>query len=402
MAPDPSPTDPTEPTDPSDVPDVVPSDRSRADEESVNHESVSHVISGPGMLLSVVPQLLGFHPERSLVFVLLAGRRVVATARYDLPNREELAMVWPSLSAVVAQAGADAALLVGYAASDAASDADSDVDSLLVRCAATAPVPVLDVSRVDAGRWWSLTCTDPTCCPPGAVIPDHESRGRPHELSVPLAVLAGSAVAPSRRSLAEALAPAPAAVRARVAAHLDHLTRSSSDSSADSSSGAWSAADRYAVLDQARRDRLARPVPVTELDAARLLHALTNPTTPTGTTGTTGASDTAVRDACCGWTDQDAAWWLWMDLMPLAPASHVPVVASLIAVAAYSRGDGAMAVIAAQHALDAAPDYALAQLLLDLAQVAIAPDTFNAGLRRAAANALTTLLNAPGLTADDG
>ena len=43
-------------------------------------------LTGPADLLVAVPYLLGFHPRESPVLVVLAGRRLIATARIALAD----------------------------------------------------------------------------------------------------------------------------------------------------------------------------------------------------------------------------------------------------------------------------------------------------------------------------
>jgi len=110
----------------------------------------------------------------------------------------------------------------------------------------------------------------------------------------------------------------------------------------------------YTQLDRSRQERVDGPVQLNEMRGAFLLHCL---------------SHRDVRDACCSWGDP--AWRLWLDLMPLAPPSHVPTVACLIGIHAYQHGDGAMAIVAAQHALTTDPTYSFGELIIELTQTAI-------------------------------
>lgn len=119
------------------------------------------------------------------------------------------------------------------------------------------------------------------------------------------------------------------------------------------------------VMDEVLVGVVERPVPPEPTDAARFLAALRS---------------TAVRDACLLWAD-DAAWWLWTDLAPLAPPTWRAPVLTLIAAAACRRGDGVTSMAALAHALTDDPAYLLAQLMHQVITLGIPPDTWNDGLR---------------------
>src|SRR5262245_62608422 len=50
-------------------------------------------VRNPGDLIEAIPYLLGFHPRDSLVIVGLAGTRVSITARVDLDDLRDAAML---------------------------------------------------------------------------------------------------------------------------------------------------------------------------------------------------------------------------------------------------------------------------------------------------------------------
>jgi Domain of unknown function (DUF4192) len=112
-------------------------------------------ISGPTDLIALVPYLLGFTPAESVVLVDLAARRIAITARTDLAAGE------PALTAAMAVVKeCDDLLLVAYT--------EHQLPHWLQ------PLPACrDALVITAGRWRSLTCADPRCCPPtGAPLPD--------------------------------------------------------------------------------------------------------------------------------------------------------------------------------------------------------------------------------------
>lgn len=117
-------------------------------------------ISSPAHFLSLVPNLLGFRPTRSLVAVPLSRGRSLGALRVDLPPDDDLDTCERLASSVVGLvcrvADADAMIAVIY------SDA-SAVDALphrrlaeaLSRCSDTCGLPVTDVLTVAADGWGS-------------------------------------------------------------------------------------------------------------------------------------------------------------------------------------------------------------------------------------------------------
>ena len=81
-----------------------------------------------------------------------------------------------------------------------------------------------------------------------------------------------------------------------------------------------------------------------------------------------GLRDGEVRDRALMLalgSDAAAAEQLWTDCTRRVPAPLDAAPATLLAVSAWLRGDGAMANVALQRALDSRPTYTLARLLAD-------------------------------------
>jgi hypothetical protein len=298
-------------------------------------------LTGPGQLVAVLPYLLGFLPPvGSLTVVAFRGRRVVLVTRTDLPapgaldQPDTAQRLWGHQGRHLAEVDAETITIVGHT--------DSSREDDLHQVADHAPLPVQDLIRTMGHRWWSLDCPAPTTC--------HQNACRPWGDTVPddpglaaVLIAHGAGIPGTRQDLDRILTPGPLAdtVAAR-------LPRTSPPSLGDTLSA-------LAAAHAARRDG---PITVDPDTAAVLLHALT---------------DVHVRDACLVW-DDDAAWWLWTDLIRAAPLGWVAPVATLIALAAYRRGDGVTAATAAQHALLDQPDYNLAHLVQQALAMAITPD----------------------------
>ena len=105
-------------------------------------------ISSPSDLITAVPYLIGFTPAESVVLVGLSGRRVTVAIRIDISDGES---------------GLTQALGI----------ASEKVEQVLVIAYTEQPLPqwlsmppaCADALLVSGGRWRSLLCPNPHCCP---------------------------------------------------------------------------------------------------------------------------------------------------------------------------------------------------------------------------------------------
>lgn len=291
----------------------------------------------PSDLVTAVPYLLGFHPDPGSIVVLgLHERRIAITIRVDASAvHTDPTEMWRRIAEPLADADTHAVALIGYLPAD-------EVD-IVFTLAATSPLPVLEMQRVDDGRWWSLTCTQ-DCCPPGQPI----SSDTPVDVAL---IAASGSPAPTRDSLTAHLQPGPDELVDDVAAHLPRRPRPTTG-------------DAYRAIDDAHTARTDGPLPLTADEASLLLQAL---------------ADVVVRDAASRWHD-DAAWWLWTDLIRTAPTGWIAPAATLLATTTYQRGNAVLARFAAEHALRDNPDYALAQLVVGLTEAHVHPGQLRAAL----------------------
>jgi hypothetical protein len=313
-------------------------------------------ISDPGEIAAGLPQLLGFRPVESVVLISLkgpSGGRFGLTIRADIPTVEhERALAgWLAQSIGTDHPAGVLIAVVSEAADDRGLDGDRELPhrSLvheLTMALAAVDLPVRDAMLVRAGRWWSFDCPHPCCDPAaGTPLPDGVS-----ELEV-ASVAAGVVVAGSRDELESRIAPLQGLPRAamenavlRTGAELDVRARAFGPGELEDEG--W-ALVRAAV---ARFRRTASEPPADD-DLARVLWAL---------------SDIPVRDRAMQLAvgeDADAAEALWTDCTRRAPAPLDAAPATLLAVSAWLRGDGAMANVALDRALDSDPGYRLARLL---------------------------------------
>ena len=153
-------------------------------------------LSTPHEVIAAVPHLLGFQPSDSLVVLALAGPRLTVTLRYDLPQPADIPAFSEHLVSCLAVNRADEVILVGYG-SEQATPVLTGVRDHLAEL-----LTIRDIFRVTAGRWWSLTCTDPRCCPPDGNPVDSDGTLAAAEFMV-----LGSAPLPGRDDVAATIAP---------------------------------------------------------------------------------------------------------------------------------------------------------------------------------------------------
>jgi len=254
----------------------------------------------------------------------------------------------------------DLAIVVGYGPARAVTP----VCDLMRSGLSAAGVAVQDMLRVSDGRYWSYLCQDPNCCPPEGV--SYDPAGHPAAGAL---VAAGLTVRASRAELAGTIAPAGDAVRAAMELAVRRARRRAGGLIEESLKGRPPAGDLLLpIADSGRRSvRLAvtayrRGGELTDRDEIAWL----------GFTLT----DLRVRDDA--WARMDPAFAgahqrLWTDLVRMLPDELVPAPAALLAFAAWQSGDGALASIAVERALDADPAYSMALLISDALQAGLPP-----------------------------
>ena len=336
-------------------------------------------IGDPGELAAGLPHLLGYRPQESVVLVALggeSGRRVGLTQRADLPPAEHDA----ELAAVLARnlatddprgragvRGLRGARRAGAAAAggvDAGGGCATDLPhrSLvhrLVLALDAVGLPLEHALLVRGGRWWDFDCPG-ACCAPGGGTALPTGVG---ELEV-AAVAAGTVVAARPRRPGGA-----AGAAGRVGARGD--------------GGRWSL--------RVGGGGARRPVGGPPADPVRRSRAAARAATRSARgTRRSPASlwslrQPEVRDRALLLSlgdDAAAAEALWTECTRRAPSPLDAFPAALVAVCAWLRGDGAMANIALDRALDSEPGNPLAGLLQLALDACLAPRQLRALLRR--------------------
>jgi hypothetical protein len=310
----------------------------------------THILraTGPADLLALVPGLIGFHPEDSVVLLTVGPARQPFHARVDLPDDPVgVELLTAHLAEVADRHGTRRLAVLVY--SDDAALAEAVVDQLLVRLA-LADVAVVCAVRADGERWWPLTGGG------------EAGEGTPYDLTahplVAQAVLDGTRMLGSRRELADSLVGPDTDEVDRVAALAQECD-------------AGPALDRHRLAGEARwvqervRHGLVRGHRLDTADAARLLQVVRR---------SVELRDVAWAEMTHANADRHVA--LWLDLVRRAPVELRAAPAALLGFAAWLCGDGALAWCAVDAAQEAEPGYGLAGLLTDALAGAVPPSAW--------------------------
>lgn len=325
-------------------------------------------IGEAGDLLAAVPAMLGFHPHRSMVLIGLkdGGTTIGPTMRHDLivagdhlertdacrtRGASEMVGVIDYLARYCASE--DIAAVIAVFVDDrldgtSTTRAQLDTEDVLHELETTLAAFGVHVSAALAAstiahdvRWWSMRgpfrrgrISDPSASP----------------LTV-ARVLDGQLVRPSRTDLAEVIARGPASAVREAAVHMMRLRRDGGRSLAD---------ELETVLSY-----LARAPYDSELDAADVARV------------GVAIGHVRVRDSLLALTLGDDAGVVedfWASMARSMPDCERAVAATLLAFSAYVRGDGPMARIAIDAALESDDTYSLAQLLDRSLRVGAGPE----------------------------
>jgi hypothetical protein len=312
-------------------------------------ESPTLRVRGPEDLLGAVPYLLGFHPEESLVVIGLDDTKVIVSARVDLAD-VQIPGILPNLLDAIKRGAATRAVAAIFTDTITPSTA---LAAFLGEQVERAGLELIDTLLVTGGRWWSVGCKDPVCCPP---------EGRPMPVAPTVldaaATYAGLSALPNRAALAAIFQPEgdcpdlSAEIAQRQSEQLGAILN-----------GTHTTHDRSATraLFAAQRAAQAGLMP-TDSEVARYAVAL---------------QSYPVRDAL--WLALDdhrlEGLELWVNLARRLPRPFDAAPLFLAAWCAYRDGNGALAAIAAELALVADPGYSAAELLLAALARGIDPRT---------------------------
>src|SRR5271163_3702039 len=312
----------------------------------------------PTALLRLVPHLLGFMPEASLVVIGVAPPRdrIRVTLRYDLPDppaADLVAEIAEHALGVLSAQRLTAAVAVGYGPEALVAPVARE----LREAAWQAPIELREFLRVADGRYWSYVCGNEKCCPAEGV-PFDATAADPAEAEALTAVgdrvLATRAavvarVAPLGGTAAEAMRQATRRAEQHVAQLLAKVRRSGRLGAARQMIAAEGLAAVGTLIVRYRDGGRF----TSDYEIARITVAL---------------RDLRVRDDA--WARMDpghsgAHQRLWIDVVRRVQPGYVAAPAALLAFVAWQSGDGALANVALDRALADDPRYSMALLLRD-------------------------------------
>ncbi len=314
-------------------------------------------------ILAVVPHLLGFHPANSLVVLGIGGphARIRLAFRYDLPSPGDHALsedIAAHAAVVLAREHLTMVILVGYGSGPAVTPVIDVVAPALLE----GGIALHDALRVEDGRYWSYVCPDPACCPPDGMPYDPDS----HPATAVLAA-AGLTVRTDRASLVGTLARDPGSIEPMT--HALERAKRRATRLIEGALAQHDAADILQPIADAGRRSVRRAV-----TACRRGDDLTDADEIAWLAFT--LTDLRVRDDAWARMDpqyNDAHQRLWRRLVRDLPAEYVAAPATLLAFTAWQAGDGALASIAIERALEADPAYSMARLIADALHAGLPP-----------------------------
>jgi hypothetical protein len=312
-------------------------------------------ITSPVTLLNLVPYLLGFHQDNSVVIIGAKGprSRVRVTQRLPLHEPPVIQRVTEfnaehAVSMLTSQE-CSRAFVVGYGPEACVAPFAGYFRDQAIEHGVAVP----EILRAEGRRYWSYVCTDPTCCPPEGTPFDPTPDPALTELlpEGTLGVLANrealaSFVAAVSGPDAESMLASIRKAETRAAELIEQARAATSQSISHHPSAP---AGIRAVQEAITRYRQGDAISYDE--AAWLLVSL---------------RDIWVRDDAWSRMEADhrqAHLRLWIDLTRLSRPGSVAAPASLLAFVAWQSGNGALAHVALDRALADDPDYKMAHIL---------------------------------------
>jgi hypothetical protein len=337
-------------------------------------------LKSPHELLAVVPFLLGFRPTNSTVVLCLSNNRLGLTQRLDLPRPEHAQHTASALMPSLVAENPESVVLIGY--EDRAGESLPALESLSAALQSQ-NIDIHDRLVVRNGRWRSLDCDNPRCCPPqGSKVPE------PADVPGIVAEFIGQGISPhrNREALARQVEAGPESVavvkvlrsrqkamakavggqdapRAEVFAAWPRIL----DPAATTINAEDAALAAMSLLDIEIRDGLVAWLSPGTLNINELGPEVQELFSGLGKGWGEEHSDPASI------ASQNAAQEALIRLCAMLPNHAAAPALSVLASLAWWRGDGALARVALDRALRCDPGYRLAQLLLKMVDLAIRP-----------------------------
>ena len=322
-------------------------------------------LSSPADVRAAVPYLIGFRPERSLVFLGLRGdrHRLAVTGRIDAPmGAAEAEHCADSVTSVVLRTEARQVMVAYFGPLPAAPGHDPDAeerdlaDEATVRDLAGVIEDRLGEAGIEVVAWvWETT--------DGRRRADEVDAPSPVELA---SIVAGHRTFGSRTELAEQVAARPSAMRPVIAETIARLgaLRLPTEDLVDGFED---------LLDlRGRWDDDTRTLPpLTGQQAALCCLALER---------------FPIRDVLIGsiaLSREPNFEDLWCEVLHIAPEESIAPIASVLAIEVYLKGNGVLARCALDRALQSDPDYSLAHLMQNSLDNGLPPEEVRAGFASA-------------------
>ncbi|MGW4898372.1 DUF4192 family protein [Kitasatospora sp. NPDC004240] len=348
----------------------------------------SVTMRGPADMAELLPYLMGFFPDDSVVAVGLQGPDLHqgGVIRLDIPDG---AAQWPAVAAetadlligLSAQRGPGPEQVLLYLCRDPGEEDDGPVVDRLGPLADALResfegrgVLVKESLCVSGGRWWSFLCRGDDCCDP-AGHPIRRTTREPGPVAA-AAAFAGLAPRGSRKAIVAGLAPVgpPTAEGQRLAfARVLAAVPGGAPREADAATGPGASGEQVAgLLDQAVAEFTAGARELDEERTARLLVAL---------------QDRRLRDRAAEYAEPSELapaqrLWRFLARRCVPPyTAYAPPPLTLLAWTSWIAGDTATARVVLAHALRIDPTYLLAQLLYEALNGGLSPELLLEGVR---------------------
>ena len=315
------------------------------------------VVRGPAALIAVIPHLLGFHPENSLVIVGVGGphARIRLAFRYDLPDPPD-----PAAAAAIADHAVSVlhrehltiTMAVGYGPGTLVTPVTDVIRHVLPR----EGIRLQDAIRVHERRFWSYLCGDPACCPADGVPVTPPGV---HPASAQLIGM-GATAAASRDVIAASIAP---------------LTGPDAEAVLEAAGQAWQeAGDQVGAGGEEGLEAFwienVRQAIGTYRDGGRVTDLLVFARLALALTVMPVRDDAWARMLP---EHYEAHIRLWTDVTRHATLGYAAAPASLLAFTAWQAGDGALGNLAVERALADTPGYSMALLILSALKAGLPP-----------------------------
>lgn len=304
----------------------------------------------PEDLLAMVPYILGFRPDQSLVMLTFGSSGPSFHARVDLPHDPaEFGDVVELLVEPARRHRVERVVVIGY--SDDPELCEEALDLMGITML-TEGIEVVELLRVTGNRWLSLMDPQRPSWRRGA-DEGVEFDDRTHPFTVQ-GVIDGRVTLNSREELADSLVGTDLEAVEAVAAAVK--TWGSTDPGERAIEALW-------VQDTVARHIAEGTMPTTD-EVGRLLVA---------------CQDLPLRDVAWGLMSRETGEQhvaLWRGILRRTPTEMQAAPASLLGFAAWLAGHGALAWCAVDRAALADPDYSMAALLGDVLDRALPPTTW--------------------------